>query len=591
VTAGGAPVTAEWALWGKETHDVGYHLLDCSNGTVSRENFDQVLTRYSPGRLESLPQVTVSWFVDSKSRTDYLAIAIHGAVSPDGASAELGSDQAIVLTSYFCVPFGQVAEGAVSYSAMYEGFRAVRLPVGSRRLITADLPAGGPGGSAGPASGLALRVAALLLTGQPVCILRAERVALRERLRFLDMVASLLPYGLRSRLSASTWASSTYQAHRLRLFFASAPRKRGDHVLAWDEADVSAIGDSYADDYLTWLQGMDAEQRVTRLAADTEPRNFTRSDVLRLLERLDIYDRKTPADPPRSPLRSRLLARPARGAAAAIESALRSCAQQLAAGETDPAGLAELRQHLGEDATAGERQSRQDIIRQHGLLRDDLQADPVARVQLYAVLLPLAFGTPLTYQGYCEAEECAGGRPGQLPSVPLLVAMDSTRLEPGVMPSFVRLLRLAASGDMTLGPSSPGRLLAPDHLVQLAVERSLRRHHARIVWDALRDRSDYLDRRMMQQALLQRGYYARELEGWYPGEPEYQVTVLSAVLRLAYGPVLGGSAAQEILTHSGSPPTTAVLGALQINMDPADTNRARLKRVLMRNAGLRARSD
>ena len=44
--------------------DRGYRLLDCSDGSVSADSFTEVITRYSPGTLDKLPQVTISWFSD-----------------------------------------------------------------------------------------------------------------------------------------------------------------------------------------------------------------------------------------------------------------------------------------------------------------------------------------------------------------------------------------------------------------------------------------------------------------------------------------------------------------------------------------------
>ena len=92
-----------------------------------------------------------------------------------------------------------------------------------------------------PDDELAARTAALLLTGNPVCILDADRVSLTDRLEFIDSVMSLLPYGMWSRMSASTWTSSTYQGHKFRLFFSNAPRQinEQDHVVIWGHPERS----------------------------------------------------------------------------------------------------------------------------------------------------------------------------------------------------------------------------------------------------------------------------------------------------------------------------------------------------------------
>ena len=71
----------------------------------------------------------------------------------------------------------------------------------------------------------ALPVVGLLLTGNPVCIVGAEATEMAERLAFIDATMSLLPYGMRAEMAASTWTRGTYQRHKFRLFFSEAPRR------------------------------------------------------------------------------------------------------------------------------------------------------------------------------------------------------------------------------------------------------------------------------------------------------------------------------------------------------------------------------
>ncbi len=120
-----------------------------------------------------------------------------------------------------------------------------------------------------------------------MCILGADQLDTGDRLRFLDTVASLLPYGMRSHLSASTWTSSTFQGHKFRLFFASAPRSADDHLIVWDQTNDAPIGHLYADDYLDWLRE-DAQQRAVQLSTATEPMGFAGPEVLRMLARIRI---------------------------------------------------------------------------------------------------------------------------------------------------------------------------------------------------------------------------------------------------------------------------------------------------------------
>ena len=81
-----------------------------------------------------------------------------------------------------------------------------------------------------------MRVAPLLLTGRPVCVLGAEGTSHLERLEFIDTVMGLLPYGFRSRMTAATWTRATNRNHRFRLYFSSAPRAdEPDQVVIWNE--------------------------------------------------------------------------------------------------------------------------------------------------------------------------------------------------------------------------------------------------------------------------------------------------------------------------------------------------------------------
>jgi hypothetical protein len=281
------PVLAEWALWGKEPHDVEYRLLRCSDGTLGEDNFDEVITRYAPGTLESLPQVTVGWLAGA-GRQNYLALAIHR--EPEHALYD-ASGRKVVLTDCFCVPFEELAAGAVSYRAMYAEFRKISLPLDSGSRIKTSLPMQSP-----PARvhRLAIPVAALLLTNKPVCILGANGVGLDARLGFFDSVMALLPYGMRSRLSVATWASSIFDEHKFRLFFAGARRCADDHVVTWDQHYRRLIVDDDVHEYLTWLES-DLKDHVGLLAEQAEPIGFSQADLAQTLTQLRGSDGR-PAD-------------------------------------------------------------------------------------------------------------------------------------------------------------------------------------------------------------------------------------------------------------------------------------------------------
>ncbi|HMH92336.1 MAG TPA: hypothetical protein VK586_14775, partial [Streptosporangiaceae bacterium] len=258
----------QWALWGTEAGGSGYHQLACSAGEISRDAVDWVVTRYLPGTPHagphSWPQVTIGWLRDD-SLGDCLAVGIHDRAVPDaaGPGAVDAHGRTVTRARLYYVRFPDAARSRVSYSDLYEALSAVRLPAASPEPVRADL-AVRPGPAPAPAE-FALRVAALLLSGYPVCVLGAEDLTVTERLGFLDAVASLLPYGMRARLSVSTWAGST-AAHRFRLFFAAVPRSGAEDIaVAWDQAGTVPNAGGACAAYLSWLRE-DTVRRVEQLA-------------------------------------------------------------------------------------------------------------------------------------------------------------------------------------------------------------------------------------------------------------------------------------------------------------------------------------
>ena len=569
------PITAEWALWGKERSDAGYRVLACSDGTIGIENFDEVLTRYSPGTLEFLPQVTISWVADKENR-HYVAIAIHDRA--DRALYDV-SGRAVVMTSYFCVPYNELAAGAVSYYAMYDHFRAATLPVAHRARIQAALPVAG---AAGRPDGFAMRAAALLLTGKPVCILRADGLDVSQRLMFIETVMSLLPYGMRSRFSASTWASSTFQEHRLRLFFASARRQADDHVMVWGQADHARTGHIYADDYLVWLREA-TEDRINRLTQDTEQAGFRQADILKMLERMGVAPSSvapagvgpsggsTSGGSPVGPARGGQPGEVARWNAPSLQRAMTvdellfRCADRLQ--HADPfltSDIARLEEWLGDAHTPEERHRYYLIIKEHGLLREEKRISKGTRKQFYDVLLRLAFGAPLTYASFCKIESCLGTPPVQVHRS-LLVAINAVGVN-----VLMRLLVLGSLGEKELKAWLREQPETPADLISAAADPGLRPDHARIVCELavhiMIDQVDRLDHQAIRAALHRNGYLAAVLQLRHPAEPQYQLSQLSQLLYLGHGAKLGTRDVEEIL--DSCTPTIPLLAAVLLRSGP-----------------------
>jgi hypothetical protein len=305
VSSDGVPqVTAEWAVWGKRAVDTGYRVLACSDGSLKPRDFAYLIDRYAPGRPDLLPQYTVAWVPGPNGGTEHIAVAIHertpdiprrpnaprqatGSWQPDGRDDTFSRESVIVRL--FCFRYADLAEYGMSYAEMVDAVRDQALVPGqaTRAPVVVRLPGDSPPPRP-PARvrELAENVAALLLTTRPVGVLGAGEVSAAERLAFIDLVVSLLPFGLRANFSASTWVSSTAQVLNFRLFFASAARDDGRSIhIRWDRpgaVDVPDTGTEPARLYLGWLRRT-GEAAVYPLADQTAPLRFTDAEIGRLI--------------------------------------------------------------------------------------------------------------------------------------------------------------------------------------------------------------------------------------------------------------------------------------------------------------------
>lgn len=132
-------------------------------------------------------------------------------------------------------------------------------------------------------------MAALLLTTRPVCITGADHLGTAVRLQFIDSVMSLLPYGMRSSMSASTWASSTALDLKLRLFFSSSHGRGapGSVVVDWNQPAAANVGDDGPYRYLRWLRETGSQAREI-LARQATPATFQTGDISMVLSRLPL---------------------------------------------------------------------------------------------------------------------------------------------------------------------------------------------------------------------------------------------------------------------------------------------------------------
>ncbi|ACZ90426.1 hypothetical protein [Streptosporangium roseum] len=271
----------EWALEGKRpgAHD-DYELLDWSDDRLGPEVFEEIRSRYATGLSADLPQVTIA----VAATREHEQVSRHIVLAAQEWSGHRdATNRKIVHTRWFYVPYQELAAHQVSYEALYRALAG--LPVTPSPPLVVGVPEFDPTALVpGPDARCA---AALLLTGRPVCVVGADRVPMIERLRFLDTVAALLPYGMRTRLTAATWTSSTAR-HKIRLSFARhAPENA--YEVRWGHGTEITWRDGRANVCLGLLARPDVRlaDMLQGLAGLTDPLSFGPEDLpdaARLLE-------------------------------------------------------------------------------------------------------------------------------------------------------------------------------------------------------------------------------------------------------------------------------------------------------------------
>jgi hypothetical protein len=556
-------IAAEWALWGKEAHETGYHVLRCSQGALREKDFSEAITRYSPGQLDHLPQYTVSWIPGANREPEYIALGVHELAPADPQQAggrsrvdAVGRD--IVFVRLFCLRYADLAAHAVTYRNQALGYQdliqavaGIQPPAGATEPARVTLPPEpSPIISQGSLRKQAEQVAALLLTGRQVCLLGADDIPVAERLRFVDTVMAMLPYGLRATMSAATWASSTSQELKLRLFFTSGRRAGGrlpgsgrpraeDFLVEWGHLDEIDITDQAARLYQLWLKDVKREAPAM-LADQVDPVRFAAADLRRMVGNLpkDKSVLATLDDLGRN-----------RSAAGLDQEAVREAAKEAAK---------RLRRYLaGADMPPDPIEAQLKYRRRvcdYGLLADDGRLSPQRKGELYDQLLRVAFGPALSYDGFCEIEQSAGGR--------LHTSLRSALARFGVSDwlSFI-LARPPQPGFRSGGVAGDGMPVLPgdplDEVMRgVARQTLLPRHGATVLEWALRDLSSSLGR--PGTPLAEREYLQSAYEYVYRDDLDTQVRQLRRVLGVAYGDKLGKAEIEKIFGQLTSRPTPAL---------------------------------
>jgi hypothetical protein len=584
VTGKTISVRAQWALHGKVLDDEGYQVIACSNGDLSRANFTDAVGRFTLGQLAALPQVSVS-YVQPATRGPgggYLALAIHwfaggGQRYADGVGQVDNQGRVTTFTSYFCAPYASLAPQGTTYLDMYRAFSAVTLP--ARDGPPKEVPIATATQQIPSIDALAMRAAPLLLTGAPVCVLGADETSLDERLRFIDTVMGLLPYGFRARMAAATWTRPTHRNHRFRLFFSSEPRasEKPDQVVYWGEPDLAAIPGGDAGHYYGWLA-----DKVTPLASLAQMHrelgfgDAADTEALRLVDEVRLWRRPrlkplAPDSPDkRDALDKRDATRPQPATADAdpVEGLLRECDEHVRI-----LNLSRLRQDLDllqKRLTAGgiddvRRRRYRSLITRLELLRPHY---PLGKYEgrLYDTLIALAFGSPVGYEAFCLVEDCVRKPPDAPLHRPLLEALD--RADPADMRA--KVIVYASHDTRKLAKWLGSRDVDAFGLIsELARGAWRRKEHGRLFCDVtlqyLQDKQGRFSSAEIRRVLVRNGYLARALRE--VGHDQYQVHALTKLLVAAfpeeqYPLGLDEETISEILTDTPDAPTPALLAAI-----------------------------
>ncbi|WP_133150576.1 hypothetical protein [Frankia canadensis] len=271
-------------------------------GYFTGPQYTQILRRFTPGSPPthasvehggaSLPWATVCYA--PRAGDTMLGLAVRSWRQPDDEIHE-GDGRPVMTTGFLCVPFASLRAAPVSYTGLYDA--ALRLDPDSHpddaEPIEIDVAAFRPDDVqiALAELGVDVRTAAATaaaLLAHPVRVYGApagepwERTA--NQLRYLEAIASLLPYGQRARLVASTWCGQD-GSNRVRLAFGS--------TAGVGATDGMAVPWGRRDRILRTLRG-DARTYYHLLVGLIEERHWTLTDVATCLA--DLRDPRPVTD-------------------------------------------------------------------------------------------------------------------------------------------------------------------------------------------------------------------------------------------------------------------------------------------------------
>ncbi|MCD0453293.1 hypothetical protein LO762_29530 [Actinocorallia sp. API 0066] len=350
--AGERAVPVEWAEWGKRPDGRDYGVVGHSVGALSSANFHRLLTRFSTGSADQPPVVSVN----GTSSTGWMGLAIQEN------TPELDHvGRVIKRTRYFCLHLDRL-EHPVTYRELHRAVAGIYQLPADRRPLRLSLAPLDPDALAAELyeQEQAITTAALLLQSEPVIrIVGADHMPWQERLRHLDLVAALLPYGMRPTLSASTWVRSTTETE-IRLAFADAARP-GVTALTWGEEPEATHRLTRYQDYRTAVDKRGRAGFIDYLSRQTEPLDFSKKGRAGAMDAV-----RRASDVAHSPR-----ANGAGPVGPRVAATLAACVESIRT--RDPVALRAAATRLREIENSGEREYRRDL---RSLVREGRLLDP-----------------------------------------------------------------------------------------------------------------------------------------------------------------------------------------------------------------------
>ncbi|MGN9838743.1 hypothetical protein ACTMTI_11540 [Nonomuraea sp. H19] len=547
-------LTAHWAILGKTPESLDdYSVIGCSEGAITNAEFGMWLKAFTSGTMEpkALPRVATNYFAAGPDGESWLGLSLQ--TEPD---AQDGFQRPYAMTYYVCVRWADAASEStrVSYRALYEAL--MKGNFSGDAPFRLSLAAYDEGHLAGEVNSTARRAAALLLTGRPVCVVRAGHLSLDRRLDFLDAVAALLPYGFRHTLAASTWTNSASR-HRIRLSFAEVPPTQGTWELPWEAGDPAGSLPPQALFYereLERYQGDDLCELMRWLATLAEPRDFDdafhRAAAFRLL-----HGRSYPGIPAPAVQDTAAVVSPPKPS---VEHLLHQCRESIANAEEQRLGLlnAQLAQRARDRVADHDRKTYRVFIRANPIRLPERLADSTVVRDFFEILLRLLYESPMHAADVEEMLVDLRGSVRPEPDLPPALLAAMSRILPTSAPSGKLLIANLQGGEQL------HRILdsmSEDELLRVAVQ-SRNRKVLDIVLSEAERRAVPTDPRAMEAvkyALTRHRYLIEAISSICAAEES--ISCYQDVLWVSHRRQLTSADIEEILADLDHPPQTFLL--------------------------------